>query len=84
MTKKLAVLLTLIVVLLAAAYLGAGYQLYDQLSTVKRNPKNALNTPAHFQVNEAPFQSFDTAPYEMPTYETVRIPSRQPGLTLAG
>jgi len=84
MTRNLAALAALIVVVLIVAYLAIGYKLYDQLSTVKHNPQNALNTPAHFQVNEAPFQSFNTAPYEMPVYETVRIPSRQPGLTLAG
>jgi|SRR5579859_1084618 len=84
MRKKLTMLLALIVLLLASAYLGAGYLLYDQLSTVKRNPQNALNTPAKFQVNEAPFQAFDTARYHMPTYDTVRIPSRTPGLMLAG
>ena len=81
---KLVVLLMVLIVLLIAAYLGAGYTLYDQLSTVKRNPQNALNTPAHFQVNEAPFQKFDTAPYAMPDYQAVRFPSRQPGLMLAG
>jgi hypothetical protein len=34
MIKKLALLLALIVVLLAAAYLGVSYKLCDQLSTV--------------------------------------------------
>ena len=81
---KLALLVSIVVVLLAAAYLGVGYVLYNQLSTVTQNPKNAANTPAHFQVTEAPFPNFDTTPYEMPNYETVRFTSRQPGLTLAG
>jgi dipeptidyl aminopeptidase/acylaminoacyl peptidase len=81
---KLALLISIVVVLLVAAYLGVGYLLYDQLSTVHHNPKNAANTPAHFQVNEAPFPNFDATPYEMPNYETVRLPSRQPGLMLAG
>ncbi len=84
MKKTPAVLLLIVVVLPGAAYFGAGYLLYDQLSTVHHNPANAANTPDHFRVTEAPFPNFDTAPYEMPNYEVVRLPSRQPGLSLAG
>ena len=84
MKKKLALLASVITVLLVVAYLGAGYVLYDQLSAVTHNPHNALNTPAHFQVYEAPYTGFDTALYQMPNFEIVRIPSRQTGLTLAG
>ena len=43
MKKKLAVLLALIVVLLAAAYLGVSYKLYHQLSTVKHNPRMLIS-----------------------------------------
>ena len=84
MNMKLVVPAALIAALLVAAYLAAGYRLYDQLSTVTRNPQNALNTPAHFQVYEPAYAGFDTTPYLMPDYDTVRFPSRQTGVLLAG
>ncbi len=84
MTTKLAVLASVLIVLLVAAYLAAGYRLYDQLSTVARNPQNALNTPAHFQVYEPAYAGLDTTPYLMPSYAIVRFPSRQTCLMLAG
>ena len=74
--KKIALSVTLLAVLLAAAYLVAGYYFYDKLSTVTQNPKNAANTPSHFTVTEPDFANFDATPYQMPSYETVRFTSR--------
>lgn len=72
-------------VLLAAAYLGVGYSLYNQLSAVQPGcPAYAANRPDRFIVNDNRYPEFDTTPYLMPVYEDVRFPSRQPGLTLAG
>ena len=82
--KKIALSVTLLAVLLAAAYLGVSYYLYDKLSTVTQDPKNAANTPSHFKVIEPSFPNFDATPYQMPSYETVRFPSRQSRLMLAG
>jgi dipeptidyl aminopeptidase/acylaminoacyl peptidase len=84
LAKKIALSVSLLAVLLAAAYLAVSYVMYDKLSAVTQNPKNAANTPAHFTVTEPDFANFDAAPYQMPNYEAVRFPSRQPGLMLAG
>ena len=84
LVKKIALSVALLAVLLATAYLGVGYFLYDKLATVTQNPKNAANTPSHFTVIESSFPNFDATPYQMPSYETVRFPSRQPRLMLAG
>ena len=84
MRKKLALLVSGLVVLAAVAYLGIGYKLYDQLSAVHPDLTNAANTPAQFHVFDANFTNFDTAPYAMPNFERVHLPSRTPGLMLAG
>lgn len=85
MKKKLTLIGLSALVVLGLAYLGAGYAVYDKLSrVVSGDPEHAGNTPAHFSVVWDPWKDFDTAPYEMPTYEEVRFPSRQPGLALAG
>jgi len=82
--KRIVVPVALLAVLLAAAYLGVGYFLYDKLATVTQNPKDAANTPSHFTVTEPAFPNFDATPYQMPSYESVRFTSRQAGLMLAG
>lgn len=85
--KKRTLLLTLsaLLLLLVVAYLGAGYLIYNQLSIIMPGgSENAPNTPADFKVRWGAWQAFDTAPYQVPTYENVRIPSRQAGITLAG
>ncbi|MEP7357601.1 MAG: alpha/beta fold hydrolase, partial [Anaerolineales bacterium] len=82
--KKMALTAIALAVLLTAAYLGVGYFLYDKLAKVTQNPANAANTPAHFTVTEPSFPNFDATPYQMPSYETVRFPSRGSSLMLAG
>ena len=84
MKKKLALLVSGLVVLAAVAYLGVSYALYDKLSAVHPDLTNAANTPAQFHVFDEKFLNFDTTPYAMPNFERVRLPSRTPGLMLAG
>ena len=84
LVKKIALLASFMAVLLAAAYLGVGYYLYDKLAAVTQKPENAANTPSHFTVTESSFPNFDATPYQLPSYETVRFPSRGSDLMLAG
>ena len=74
-----------LVLLLGAAYLGAGYYVYDTLSTVKIYPGETFeNTPANFVILYDYAADFDTSPYWMPEFEVVTFPSREPGVTLSG
>ena len=82
--KRLALWIGLVAVVLAAAYMAVGYFVYDKLATVTQDPKHEGNTPAHFTVLEGSVPDFDASPYQPLSYESVRFPSRQPGLTLAG
>jgi dipeptidyl aminopeptidase/acylaminoacyl peptidase len=81
-------LVPVIAVVLALSALGllaAGYLIYMRLTVVDpRASINLPNTPDRFAVRGGPCVTFDTAPYAMPVYEDVRIPSRQAGVTLAG
>lgn len=71
-------------VLAATGYFGVGYLIYSQLSGVTpRCPTHAANTPAQIIVHSSKWSAFDAAPYQMPRFETVAIPSRQPGLMLS-
>jgi len=74
-----------IIVLLAVTYFGGGYIVYDKLSAI--GPPDAemmANNPASFKVTDKEYKTFDTAPYEVSSYETVEFPSRQTGITLRG
>ncbi|MHC5055775.1 MAG: alpha/beta hydrolase [Planctomycetota bacterium] len=73
-----------VAVLLAAAYLVAGYAVYLRLSAVGSRPEDAPNTPASFAVHLPGRDDFDASPYFMPDFEDVRFPSREPGVELAG
>lgn len=86
MKKKIALTFSTVLIVLVIAYLGAGYMVYDQLSRVTPGGGvNAPNTPASFKVLDIDgFANFDTSPYLMPDYETVRFPSRGSSLSLAG
>lgn len=82
---RFALITTLIVAVLAGlAYLGVGYVVYDNLSRVRAGGgSSAVNTPADFAFRTGARANWDTTPYLMPAYDTVRVPSRQAGLTLA-
>lgn len=69
--------LLLVLALLAAAYLVAGYMVYDGLSAVSPGGGiYASNTPSSFTVRWKGWEGFDTAPYLLPEREEVRFPSR--------
>lgn len=73
-----------VVMLLALAYLVAGYAIYCELSAVGHRPEDATNTPANFSVHLPGHDEFDAAPCFMPEFEDVRFPSREAGVELAG
>jgi fermentation-respiration switch protein FrsA (DUF1100 family) len=85
MKKKLAISSAIILVVLAVAYLGICYVVYDTLSKITPGGgENAANTPTSFTMTYKEWKSFDVAPYFMPAYDKVRFPSRQAGINLAG
>lgn len=85
MKKRIGVLSAALAVLLLAAYFGISYVVYDKLSRITPGGgENAGNTPASFVMTYEEWPGFDVKPFLMPNYETVRIPSRQPGIGLAG
>ncbi|HTP01966.1 MAG TPA: prolyl oligopeptidase family serine peptidase [Anaerolineales bacterium] len=85
MKRRVVVISAVLVVVLLAGYLGISYVVYDKLSRVTYGGgDDAKNTPASFVNTYEEFAGFNETPYLMPQYETVRIPSRQPGIGLAG
>ncbi|MBL8132313.1 MAG: prolyl oligopeptidase family serine peptidase [Anaerolineae bacterium] len=83
MMKRLIFPIALLVVVVV--YFGASAVLYTRLATVAPlcGGNYVGNTPAQFTT--APFNAaLDTTPYWMPTYETVRIPSRDADIILSG
>lgn len=87
MRKKLLIVLGILVVLLVVAYLGVSYVLYQQLSNVANSCDiHAANRPDDFRDLAGWWgDDFDYASYAFPpSYETVRFPSRQEGLNIAG
>jgi len=84
MKKKIVRASAIILVALAAIYLIIGYVVYNKLSKVASKEADMKNTPASFENNVEDWLSFDVSPYFMADYETVRFPSRQEGLSLAG
>ncbi len=74
----------LIVMLLPILYLVASEILYRQLATVLPHcdGKYSANSPASFTTD--PFApKFDPTPYFMPQYQSVDIPSRDPGIAIS-
>ncbi len=63
------------------AYLAVSAFVYDRMSRIEARcgGRFAGFTPASFDAKGFPL---DTAPYRMPTFEEVSIPSRDPGITL--
>ena len=85
MNNKFVRVSIVVVLLLAVAYLGISFVMYDKLSKViPGGEENAANTPASFVMTIDEFLDFDVSPYFISDYENVRFPSRQADLTLAG
>lgn len=85
--KKALVALVLVVLLLAVAYFGFGYVLYNQLADISDGCQGpAANTPAKFDDQGGYWtdHGFDFAAYAMPDYETVSFPSRQTDINISG
>jgi len=85
MKRRLLVIVPLLLLmLLLVGYVAASEMLYRQLATVPPhcNGKFADNTPDHFSAD--PFNpDLDVTPFLMPQYETIEIPSRDPGIMLS-
>ncbi len=84
MKKRTKILLSIaiaLVVLLVVAYFGIGYVLFDKLSDVKGScDENMANHPDDFVLHPIWPAGFDVTPYHMSPYETVKFPSRDPGV----
>ncbi len=75
----------LVVVLLAAGYLGAGVFVYQRLTTIASTCEAdfGTNTPARFAVE--PLEgtpAIDASAYAMPEFRNVSFPARDDGLTI--
>jgi uncharacterized protein len=81
--RRIALLVVVLAILAIVAYLLVGLLVYDQLSAIEPgcNQEHAANTPASFQADKDDHE--DTTPYLMPEYETVTLPSRDPGVQIA-
>jgi len=75
----------IILVVLAVGYLLVCYVVYDKLSRVTHGGgKDAQNTPASYKMTVDEYSTFNVSTYFIADYESVRFPSRQAGLSLAG
>jgi fermentation-respiration switch protein FrsA (DUF1100 family) len=84
-TARIVVIVFLgIVVLATAAYAVMGAVIYNQLSDVEGSCDEHLgNTPDRFDLHPD-WPDLELPPYFMPNHETVRFPSREPGIDIAG
>ena len=83
--KKLVWVVAALLLLLGVAYVGAGYYVYDKLSTVSVYSGEELsNTPDNFVITYDYAVGFDTTPYRIDHFERVSFPSREPGIMLSG
>lgn len=83
MFKKLVVGLAAVVLVGLLAYFAAGYFIYTQLGDVRHScDKHLPNRPDNF-TNISEWPEMDFPRYFMDHYETVRLPSRNPGLELS-
>ena len=84
-TKILIGIAVALVVLLVVAYFGMGYVIYDKLGNVKGScDEHLANRPDNFALHPEWPADFDVTPYFMTGYETVKFPSRDPGIEVAG
>jgi fermentation-respiration switch protein FrsA (DUF1100 family) len=82
--KVLIGIAVILVILAVAAYLAAGNMIYSKLSGVEGSCDEWLaNRPDNFALHPE-WPAFDVTQYYMPDYETVRFPSRAPGIEIAG
>ena len=85
MKKKLALTMTIALLVFALGYMTASYIIYDKLSIVTSGGgENSENIPSSFVMTVDEWPSFDVSPYFMPDFETVHFSSRQQGLSLTG
>jgi uncharacterized protein len=89
MKRRLGTVAGMVVGLFLAAYLAVGYVVYDQLSDISGRCQRPLqmNTPAQFGETTpggGSWANFNFTPYFMPNYQTVRFPSREVGIEVAG
>lgn len=86
MRKKLIYSLFVAVILLGSAYLAVSYVLYNTLTNVEHACQTAEpNRPDRFTDRGGYWRDdFDYAAYFMPGYESVRFPSRETTITIAG
>ncbi len=74
-----------LVVLLVIAYFGMGYIIYNKLGNVTGScDEHLANRPDNFALHPTWPAGFDVTPYYMSPYETVKFPSRQAGIEVAG
>ena len=72
------------VVLAAIVYLAFGVVFYLRMADVKGScDRHSVNRPNHIVFTDN-WPPIDLARYAMPRYETVRFPSREPGINIAG
>ncbi|MBA2299145.1 MAG: alpha/beta fold hydrolase [Chloroflexi bacterium] len=84
MSRRWALIAVTVVAVPLLAYVGASAVVWDKLTSVSTEcgGRWADNTPEAFTVPD-PYV-LDTAPWAMPRPEEVRIPSRDPGIDIAG
>jgi uncharacterized protein len=79
------VIATAAALVLVAGLLAVEWIIYRRFTRIDPGSSSNLgNRPDDFRVLGNPYESFDTKPYRMPAFENVSIPSRQPGVRLAG
>lgn len=83
MRKRMIIGVTSVLVLLAVAYLAAGYLVYNQLGYVEHScDRHRPNRPDNF-TNISEWPAMDFPAYFMATYEEVRFLSRNPAWELS-
>ncbi len=80
---RIGVMFFLFLFLVNIVFWGISFVVYDRLSSVQpkcmAHDNEGTYTPARFYR-----QGFDTAPYWMPYFEEVSIPSRTPSISISG
>jgi dipeptidyl aminopeptidase/acylaminoacyl peptidase len=84
MSRRRVLLLTALIAVPLLAYGAGSAVVWDKLTAVPTHcgGRWTENTPQAFEVPEA--YELDTTPWRMPVPEEVRIPSRDPGIEIAG
>lgn len=84
MSRRRSLLVTILVAVPLLAYGAGSVVVWDKLTSVPAQcgGRWTLNTPQDFEAPEE--YDLDTTPFLMPAPEDVRIPSRDPGIEIAG